>query len=46
MTTKENLIAKTLEAILKTTDKETKLAIFAVVLKELAINPDDYLKTN
>lgn len=46
MKTKENIIAKTLENILKTTDKETKLALMMVLFNELCINPDDYLKTN
>ena len=40
----KRLIAKILEEMLKVADKETKLAIMFVILKEIGISPNDYLK--
>lgn len=37
-------IADILEKILEKCDQDTKLHIAAVVLKAIAMNPDDYLK--
>lgn len=39
------LIVKILKEMLKFANKETKLAIMFLILKELGVNPSDYLKS-
>ncbi len=40
----EHPLANVLEKVMQTADKDTRLALMAVLFKELVMNPNDYLK--